>query len=128
MSLFRSAPMRYYELFIPTEDAYSVIAKLAPENFVEFLDAASNNFHKPYYNSIKRCEDVILKIDQIIRNVKKYKIPFPDPPQVKDVFTKHEESNFIYMQSSPHAGPPIRPSSTKSKQKSIRPIMPSRTQ
>lgn len=47
--------MRYYELFIPTEDAYSVVSKLAPENFVEFLDAASNAFHKPYYNSIKRC-------------------------------------------------------------------------
>lgn len=87
--------MRYYELFIPTEDAYSVVAKLAPENFVEFLDAAANSFHKPYYNAIKRCDDVILKIDTIISHVKKYKVPLPEIPQVKEIFNKHEESTVL---------------------------------
>lgn len=67
MSLFRSAPMKYYELYIPSEDAFSVVSKLAPENFVEFLDAAPSNFHKPFSNSIKRCEEIISKIDRIIR-------------------------------------------------------------
>ena len=100
MSLFRSAAMRYYELYIPTEDAYSVVAKLAPENFVEFLDAATNNFHKPYSNSIKRCEDVIQKIDQIIRNVRKYKVALPEVPNVKDIFDKHDQSNSIATQSN----------------------------
>lgn len=97
MSLFRSAPMRYYELYIPTEDAYSVVAKLAPENFVEFLDAAASNFHKPYSNSIKRCEDVMLKIDQIMRNVRKYKVALPEAPNIKDVFDKHDKSNSFFI-------------------------------
>lgn len=66
MSLFRSAAMKYYELYIPSEDAFSVVSKLAPENFVEFLDAAPNNFHKPFSNSIKRCEEIISKIDRIL--------------------------------------------------------------
>lgn len=30
MSLFRSAPMKYYELYIPKEDAYQVVGRLAP--------------------------------------------------------------------------------------------------
>jgi uncharacterized protein YlbG (UPF0298 family) len=69
--------MKYYELYIPKEDAYHVIAKLAPHSFVEFLDAAANNFHKPYYNSIRRCEEVISKIDQILKYVRKFNIALP---------------------------------------------------
>jgi hypothetical protein len=34
MSLFRSATMKYYELYIPKEDAYQVVSKLAPHGFV----------------------------------------------------------------------------------------------
>ena len=30
MSLFRSSPMSYYELYIPAEEAYNAIAKIAP--------------------------------------------------------------------------------------------------
>ncbi len=57
---------------------------------MEFLDAASNSFHKPYYNAIRRCEDVITKIDVILGHLKKYKIPLPEIPQVKEVFNKQQ--------------------------------------
>lgn len=77
MSLFRSAKMKYYEMYIPKEDAYQVISSLANNSFVQFLDAAANNFHKPYYNSIKRCEEVISKIDLILTEVKKFSIELP---------------------------------------------------
>ena len=86
MSLFRSATMKYYELYIPKEDAYQVISKLAPHGFVEFLDAAAGNFHKPYYNSIRRCEEVVSKIDSILRIVRKFKIELPEVPLVDRVF------------------------------------------
>lgn len=86
MSLFRSALMKYYELYIPKEDAYHVVSKLAPHGFVEFLDAAADNFHKPYYNSIRRCEDVIAKISQILRMVRTFSIELPEVPLVERVF------------------------------------------
>ena len=80
--------MRYYELYIPFEEAYSAISKIAPEKCVEFLDASPSNFHKPYYNDIKRCEDVITKIDHIIKQAKKYKIPLGDMPDVNKIFER----------------------------------------
>ena len=55
MSLFRSAPMKYYELFIPSDEAYHVVEKLSRHSFVEFTDANEAQLHKPYYNSINRC-------------------------------------------------------------------------
>ena len=33
-SMFRSVEMKYYEMYIPKEDAYSVVSKLATHNFV----------------------------------------------------------------------------------------------
>lgn len=86
MSLFRSATMKYYELYIPKEDAYQVVSKLAPHGFVEFLDAAAGNFHKPYYNSIRRCEEVVSKIDSILRVVRRFNIELPEVPLVERVF------------------------------------------
>ncbi len=76
-SMFRSVEMKYYEMYIPKEDAYSVVSKLATHNFVEFLDAAADNFHKPFLNHIRRCEEVIGKIDLILKEIKKYGILLP---------------------------------------------------
>ena len=38
------------------------------------MDASPNSFHKPFYNDIKRCDDVIAKIDHILKQVRKYKL------------------------------------------------------
>jgi hypothetical protein len=100
MSLFRSAAMKYYEMYIPKEVAYSVVSKLAPFSFIQFLDAAAGNFHKPYLNSIKRCEEVIAKIDTIISEVRKYKLPLPEIPIVDRIFDRHAESTPLPTQSS----------------------------
>jgi hypothetical protein len=59
---------------------------------VEFLDAAPNNFHKPYYNAIKRCEEVIAKIDHILQQVRKYKIDLPDLPVVEKILERQKKS------------------------------------
>lgn len=76
-----------------------MVSKLAPHGFVEFLDAAANNFHKPYYNSIRRCEEVIYKIDHVIKQVRKYQIELPEVPLVGKIFDKQADSNFYIMQS-----------------------------
>lgn len=118
MSLFRSALMKYYELYIPKEDAYHVVSKLAPHGFVEFLDAAADNFHKPYYNSIRRCEDVIAKISQILKMVRGFNIELPEVPLVERVFEKHSESTPFPIQSLLPAKSQNLPFSTKWKKKS----------
>ena len=53
-------------MHIPKEDSYDVINRLAQYDFVQFIDAAPNTFHKPFFNSVKRCEEVIQKIDLIL--------------------------------------------------------------
>ena len=93
MSLFRSAPMRYYELYIPAEEAYHAVAKVAPEKFVEFLDASPHNFHKPFANDVRRCEEVLAKLDHIFKQLRKYKINLPDMPSVERIFDLQEKSN-----------------------------------
>lgn len=77
MSIFRSAEMKYYHMHIPKEDTYEVVNRLAQYDFVQFIDAAPNNFHKPFFNSVKRCEEVITKIDTILKTIKHHKINLP---------------------------------------------------
>ena len=122
MSLFRSAPMRYYQLFIPTEEAYNVVSKVAPESFVQFLDASPNNFHKPYYNDIRRCEDVINKIDHILKQVRKYKIPLPEMPEIDRIFKIADSSTYLSIQSSKKGTSTNKHSSTKYKIKQTKSI------
>ena len=86
MSIFRSAEMKFYHMHIPKEDTYDVVNRIAQYDFVQFIDAAPNNFHKPFFNSVKRCEEVINKIDTIIGFIKKQKIHLPEAPIVEEVF------------------------------------------
>lgn len=73
MSLFRSAEMKYYTLTSPREDAYDVVCKLADKGFVQFTDLSGNAFYKPFQNHLKRCEDIIGKIDYIMSYLRKKK-------------------------------------------------------
>jgi len=57
------------------------------------LDAAADNFHKPYITQIRRCEEVISKIDLILKEIKKYGIELPEIPLVERVFEVHKSSN-----------------------------------
>lgn len=97
MSLFRSAPMKYYELFIPSDEAYHVVSRLAPHSFVEFMDANEESLHKPYYNSIKRCQDTVSKIDLILSTIRQKNIHMPEAPSVADVLKKQEEGNICFI-------------------------------
>lgn len=87
--------MKYYHVHIPKEDTYDVINRIAQYDFVQFIDAAPNNFHKPFFNSVKRCEEVIQKIDIILKEIKKNKIALPEAPIVEEVFDKQQLCKFI---------------------------------
>jgi len=75
-------------MHIPKEDTYDVVNRIAQYDFVQFIDAAPNNFHKPFFNSVKRCEEVINKIDTIMGYIKKQKLNLPEAPIVEEVFQK----------------------------------------
>ncbi len=90
MSIFRSAEMKYFHMHIPKEDTYDVVNRIAQYDFVQFIDAAPNNFHKPFFNSVKRCEEVINKIDTILGFIKKIKLNLPEAPLVEEVFEKQQ--------------------------------------
>jgi hypothetical protein len=48
--------MKYLTIHIPKEDTYQVISNLSDHIFVQFIDTKPNAFHRPYTNSLKRCE------------------------------------------------------------------------
>jgi hypothetical protein len=49
---------------------------------VEFLDASPNNFHKPFANDVRRCEEVLAKLDHVFKQLRKFKINLPEMPDV----------------------------------------------
>lgn len=77
MSLFRSAEMKFFNIHIPKEDTYEVVSRLAEHNFVQFVDSAKNSFHRPYFNQLKRCDEVIAKIKTIMKKVHTEGITMP---------------------------------------------------
>lgn len=94
MSIFRSAEMKFFNIHIPKEDTYEVISRLAEHNFVQFIDCTKNAFYKPYYNSLKRCDEVITKINHVTKEIHKNKIDFPEVPNVEYVFEQHRQCKF----------------------------------
>lgn len=93
--------MKYFHMHIPKEDTYDVVNRVAQYDFVQFIDAAPNNFHKPFFNSVKRCEEVIHKIDYILGEVKKEGLSLPDVPIVEEVFDRQQlcKTWIIYLRS-----------------------------
>ncbi len=82
MSMFRSTEMKFFTIHVPKEDTYEVISNLADHNFVQFMDSNPNAFHRPYTNSLKRCEEVISKLKLLFARVHKEGIDLPEVPNV----------------------------------------------
>lgn len=100
MSLFRSAEMKYFNIHVPKEDSYDVITRVAEHSFVQFVDSASNAFHRPYLHDHKRCEDASMKIKSILKQVHECKIELPEVPTVEFVFENHRQCTHFFIQTS----------------------------
>lgn len=66
--------MKFFNIHIPKEDTYEVICRLAEHNFVQFIDSSKNLFNKPYYSSLKRCDEVLAKVEQVLKDVRNNQI------------------------------------------------------
>lgn len=77
MSLFRSAEMKFFNIHIPKEDTYDVISRLAEHNFVQFIDSTKNAFSRPYQSSLRRCEEMISRVDEVIKEIHKNDFDLP---------------------------------------------------
>lgn len=75
--MFRSTEMNFFTVHIPKEDTYQVISNLAEHSFVQFIDAVPNAFHRPYTNSLKRCDEVISKLKMLLLKIHKEGIKLP---------------------------------------------------
>ena len=72
MSLFRSAEMAFYNLRIPREHVYEIITTLGNFSVAQIIDPKPNEFHKPFLNTIKRCEETLNKLEGIARKARDY--------------------------------------------------------
>jgi hypothetical protein len=70
MSLFRSMEMSFYNIQIPKEYAYDVVSILGQMDAVQVIDANPNDFHKPFTNNVRRCEECLHNLEVITRQLK----------------------------------------------------------
>jgi hypothetical protein len=62
--------MSFYNIQIPKEYAYDVVSILGQMDAVQVIDANPNDFHKPFTNNVRRCEECLHKLEVITRQLK----------------------------------------------------------
>lgn len=74
MNFYRSQTMHHYKLIIPRESAWNVMNELAEKDCIHFVDydPLLPTISRPFANYIKRCDDLLSKLDIIEHEVKKY--------------------------------------------------------
>ena len=70
--MFRSEDMGYYNLILSRESAWHSINQIGNIDSVHFEDMQTDvgNFNRPYYNQVKRCEELLLKVKFIKEKMK----------------------------------------------------------
>ncbi|CAD8117146.1 unnamed protein product [Paramecium sonneborni] len=90
MSLFRSEQMEFYNLVIPRESAWDVMNTLGYFDSVHLIDYDPTlpQINRPFSNYVKRCDDVLQKIELIDGEMRNYKIEKIYCPNIKDLLEK----------------------------------------
>ncbi|CAK83777.1 unnamed protein product (macronuclear) [Paramecium tetraurelia] len=90
MSLFRSEQMEFYNLVIPRESAWDVMNTLGYFDSVHIIDYDPTlpQINRPFSNYVKRCDDVMQKIEQIDGEMRNFKIEKRYSPDVIDLLKK----------------------------------------
>jgi len=72
--MFRSEDMNLYNLIMPRESAWHILNQLGTIDCVHFVDMQSDmgNFNRPFYSQVKRCEDMLAKLDFIKEKMKEF--------------------------------------------------------
>jgi hypothetical protein len=67
---FRSLDMSHHNICIPRDIVYEAINRIGYQNILHFIDE-SGQVNKPFSQSLKRCEESLVKIDIICNALKK---------------------------------------------------------
>lgn len=68
MGILRSEELKLYQLNIPKEEAYNIVADLGNKGEMQFIDAYEKpvpQFNRPYHFNIKRIEETQIKLTEI---------------------------------------------------------------
>lgn len=83
-SFLRSSPMKLYSLRLPRETAFTVINHLGELSLLHFMDSSPESpmFSRYYSKSIKRCEECLLKLEDLTQIMHKFK---KSPKKLDDI-------------------------------------------
>ena len=62
--------MEFYTLKIPREHVYEVLSVLGTYSVAQIIDLKPTDFHKPFLNTIKRCEEALNKLEGIAKKAR----------------------------------------------------------
>ncbi|CAD8156140.1 unnamed protein product [Paramecium pentaurelia] len=76
MSFFRSETMAYYQIIVPKESAWNVFNEMGKLSMVQVVDMSPDEPHvnRPFYQYIRRADEVISKLNVFEVEMLKYKI------------------------------------------------------
>jgi len=85
----RSETMSLYQVSFPKDDAWEVMNVLGDLDCLHFLDMNSDvqPFNLPYASDLKRCEEVLRRIQAIEEECKNLKVPCQKLNDKKQIFT-----------------------------------------
>ena len=96
MSIFRSAEMAFYNLRIPREHVYDIVSILGSFSVAQLIDSKPNELHRPYVNTIKRCEEALNKILLLSKRAKECGLEVK-PPESTDEYLKELKRGSVYV-------------------------------
>lgn len=72
MSLFRSEKMVFYSLIMPKESSFEILNYLGSKSLLQILSKEDQPsfFHQPFLPQMKRCDDLLIKLDFIENEIK----------------------------------------------------------
>ena len=72
MSLFQSEQMVFYSLIMPKESSLEILNHLGSKSLLQIFskDDQPNFFHQPFLPQMKRCDDLLIKLDFIENEIK----------------------------------------------------------
>ena len=70
---FRSIPMAHLRLFLPRENYYNSVEELLFTSKAHLIDIG-NSLNRPFFNQLKRTDELLAKIRNMVEALKEKKI------------------------------------------------------
>ena len=100
MSIFRSAEMAFYNLRIPREHVYDIVSILGNFSVAQIVDSKPNELHRPYVNTIKRCEEALNKISLLSKRARECGLEVKPAGSTEEYLKELKRGNMYVTQLS----------------------------